>query len=100
MLLQNEILMQKLLSLNIKLKKKIKYFIQAMLEVKVVLKEIITKYLVFQTISRYFKISGKYILSWKYKGLSDETIMPHSTSDKSITLLIDYFGTKIRLKLV
>ena len=55
-------------------------------------------YLVFQPISRYFRINGKYILSWKSKGLSDETIMPYSTSDNSLTPLIDYYGTKIRLR--
>ena len=31
-------------------------------------------YLVFQPISRYFKKNWKYILSWKYKGLSNKTI--------------------------
>ena len=31
-------------------------------------------YLVFQLISRYFKMNWKYILSWKYKGLSNKTI--------------------------
>ena len=32
-------------------------------------------YLVFQPISRCFKINGKYILSWKSKGLSNKTIL-------------------------
>ena len=53
-------------------------------------------YLVFQPISRYFKINRKYILSWKSKGLSDETITPYATS--SLTSLIDQYGTKVRLK--
>ena len=35
--------------------------------------------LVFQPIRRYFKINGKYILQWKSKGLSDETITPYAT---------------------
>ena len=35
----------------------------------------------------------------KSKGLSDETITPFATSDNSLTPLIDYYGTKIRLKL-
>ena len=39
-----------------------------------------------------------YISSWKSKGLSAETIKPPSTSDNSLTLLIDYVGNKIRLK--
>ena len=55
-------------------------------------------YLVFQPISRYFKINGKYILSWKSKGLSDETITSYGTSDNSLTLLIDHYGIKVRLK--
>ena len=33
-------------------------------------------YLVFQQIKRYFKINGKYVLSWKPKELPDETITP------------------------
>ena len=49
-------------------------------------------YLVFQPIIRYFKIIAKtkYILPWKSKGLSDETITPDATSDKSLTPLIDH----------
>ena len=46
-------------------------------------------YLVFQTINRYFKANTKYISSWKYKGLSDETIKPPATSDNSFTPLTD-----------
>ena len=37
-------------------------------------------------------------LSWKFKGLSDETIEPPVTSDNSFTPLIDYVGDKIRIK--
>ena len=57
-------------------------------------------YLVFQPISRYFKViaSANYISPWKSKGLSDESINPPATSDNSISLLIDYLGDKIRLK--
>ena len=55
-------------------------------------------YLVFQPIIRYFRINGKYILSWKSKGLSDETITPYATSDNSLTPLIDHYGTGVRLK--
>ena len=57
-------------------------------------------YLVFQQINRYFKIitNTKYISSWQSKGLSDETIKPHTTSDNSLTSLIDYGGYKIRVK--
>ena len=55
-------------------------------------------YLVFQLIRRYLKINGKYISSWKSKGLSDETITPYATSDNSLTPLIDYYGSKVRVK--
>ena len=56
-------------------------------------------YLVFQPISRYFKMNGKYISSWKSKGLSDETITPYVTSDNSLTPLTDHYGTKVEVKL-
>ena len=57
-------------------------------------------YLVFQLISRYFKIIAysKLISSWKSKGLSDEAITPCATSDNSLTLWIDYCGSKVRVK--
>ena len=57
-------------------------------------------YLVFQPICRYFKIiaNTKYISSWKSKGLSDETITPYTTSDNSLTPLINHYGCKVRLK--
>ena len=57
-------------------------------------------YLIFQPISRYFKIiaNTKYISSWKSEGLSDETIAPYATSDNSLTPWINHYGTKIRLK--
>ena len=55
-------------------------------------------YLVFQPIKIYFKINGKYISSWKSKGLSNETITPYATSDNSLTPLIDYYGSKVRVK--
>ena len=54
--------------------------------------------LVFQPIRKYCKINGKYISSWKPKGLSDETITPSATSDNSLTPLIDYYGSKVRAK--
>ena len=43
------------------------------------------KYLVFQTMKKYFKvIASDYISYWKYKGLSSETITPPTTSDNSL----------------
>ena len=42
--------------------------------------------------------NGKYISSWKSKGLSDETFTPYATSDNSLTPLIDHYGSKVRVK--
>ena len=50
---------------------------------------------------RYFKtVSGNdsNILSWKSKGLSDESIKNPTTSNKMLNPLVDYVGTKIRVK--
>ena len=60
-------------------------------------------YLVFQPIFRYFKINtintANYVLSWKSKGLSDETIKPPTTSNNSLTPTINYYyPNKIRVK--
>ena len=57
-------------------------------------------YLVFQPIRRYFKIIAKtkFISSWKSKGLSDETITLYAFSDNSLTPLIDYCDSKLRVK--
>ena len=55
-------------------------------------------YLVFQPIRRYFKINGKYISSWKSKGLSYKTIIPYAVSDNGLTPLIDYYVSKVRVK--
>ena len=61
-------------------------------------------YLVFQPIFRYFKINmvinvAYYVLSWKSRGFSDETIKPPSTSDNSLTPALSYYSArKIRVK--
>ena len=103
MLLQKGVLMQKLLSLKIILKnyKHLSYFRG---------KNYFDKngkqnYLVFLTILRYFKANvitnvTNYVLSWKSKGLSDETIKLPSTSDNSLTPSINYISNtyKIRVK--
>ena len=54
--------------------------------------------LVFQAIQRYFKIvsaNDSNILSWRSRGLSDESIKPPSTSKKMLNPLLDYVGTKV-----
>ena len=57
-------------------------------------------YLVFQLLNKYFKViaGNDYFSSWKCKGLSVETIIPPSTSDNSLTPVVSYYGTKIKLK--
>ena len=57
-------------------------------------------YLVFQPLNKYFKLIANtdYVSSLESKGLSAETIKPPSTSDNSLTPLIDYVDNKIRLK--
>ena len=62
-------------------------------------------YLVFQPIVRYFKIlpNTNYVLSWKSKGLSGETIKSHTTSpltayDYNLIPTLRYSGTKTKLK--
>ena len=62
-------------------------------------------YLVFLPVFRYFKANAitnvtNYVLSWKSKGLSGETIKPPSTSDNSLTPSINYINNtdKIRVK--
>ena len=57
-------------------------------------------YLVFQPMYRYFKMitNTDYISSWKSKGLSAESIKPPTTSDNSLTPVLNYYGTKTRVK--
>ena len=50
---------------------------------------------------RYFKTvsaNDSNTLSWKSKGLSDESIKPSTTSNKIFNPLVDYVGTKIRVR--
>ena len=57
-------------------------------------------YLVFQPLNKYFKVisSTNYGSSWQSKGLSDETIKPPATSDKSLNPKVSYDGAKARLE--
>ena len=57
-------------------------------------------YLTFQPMYRYFKVivNAKNISEWKSKGLSDESIKPPSTSDTSLSPLINDLYNKVRLK--
>ena len=57
-------------------------------------------YLVFQPINRYFKVIANtdYVSSWKSKGLSAESIRSSATSNNSLTPVLNYYGTKTRVK--
>ena len=58
-------------------------------------------WLVFQPIHRYFKTASdnpSIILSWKSKGLSDESINAPTTSNKFLDPSLDFVGTKARVK--
>ena len=57
-------------------------------------------YLVFQPLNKYFKVidNADYVSSWKYKGLSAESIKPPTASDNSLTPALNYYGTKTRVK--
>ena len=56
-------------------------------------------YLVFQPMYRYFKIDNSdYVLSWKSKGLSNESITPLSAPNNFLSPSLNYLGTKIRVK--
>ena len=57
-------------------------------------------YLVFQPMYRYFKVitNTDYILSWKSKGLSDESFKPPTTSDNNLNPALNYYGIKTRVK--
>ena len=49
-------------------------------------------YLVSQPLNKYFKVIANtdYVSSWKSKGLSAETIKPPTTSDNSLTPVVNY----------
>ena len=59
-------------------------------------------YLVFQPLNKYFKVNTINatvdVLSWKSKGLSDESIKPPTTTDNSLVPALNYYGTKTRVK--
>ena len=59
-------------------------------------------YLVFQPLDKYFNIipNKKYNSSWQSKGISNKTIKPPTTSDNSLTPLVDYLGHKISIKFI
>ena len=57
-------------------------------------------YLVFQPLNKYFKVitNTDYVSSWKSKGLSAESSKAPTTSDNSVTQILNYNCTKTRAK--
>ena len=58
-------------------------------------------WLVSQPIQRYFKAiiaSNRNFLSWKSKGLSDESIKPSNIPNKILNPSLDYVGTEARVR--
>ena len=57
-------------------------------------------YLVFQPVNKYFKMISNtdYVSLWKSKGLYAESIKPPTTADSSLTSVLNYYGTKTRVK--
>ena len=58
------------------------------------------RYLVLLPINKYFKViaNADNVSSWKSKGLSAEGIKLLTTSDNNLIPVLDYYGTKMRLK--
>ena len=58
-------------------------------------------YFIFQPIYRYLKTdsaNNDTVLSWRSKGLFDQSIKAPSTSNKLLNPSLDYLGIKIRVK--
>ena len=57
-------------------------------------------YLIFQPMYRSFKTitNTNYVLSWKSRGLSGESIKPPTTSDNSLNPELSYTDYNIRVK--
>ena len=57
-------------------------------------------YLIFQPLNKYFNVDYNnlyYVLSCTSKGLSNESIKPPTTSDNSLTPILNHYGTKTKL---
>ena len=59
------------------------------------------KWFVFQPIHRYFKLASdnpNIVLSWKSKGLPDESIKALTTLNLTLDLSVDFAGSKSRVR--
>ena len=80
--------------------KKLQTFDLIYLRVKIHFEEDGTQnYLEFQTMYRYFKrvVNSDYILEWKSKGLSDESIKSPSSPQNFVNPSLNFLGTNIRV---
>ena len=62
-------------------------------------------YSVFLPLRKYLKVNSvvdaaDYVLSWQFKGLSNESVKPPTTTNSSLTPEFNYDGTKTKLNLV
>ena len=62
-------------------------------------------YLVFLPMGKYFKLNSvggviDRVLSWRSKGISNESIKLPATSDNSLTPELNYYSTKTRVKFI
>ena len=60
-------------------------------------------YLVFLPMGKYFKLTSVVgvidrVLSWQSKGLSNESIKPHTTSNNGLNPRLSYNDTKIKVQ--
>ena len=55
-------------------------------------------YLVFSSILKHFTLNSNWIMKWKSKGLSNESLEVVSTSNNTLTPSVNYYGDKARLK--
>ena len=60
-------------------------------------------YWIFQPLNKYLKVGGVnfyYVLSLTSKGLSNESLKPPTTADNSLTPILNYYGTKVKVNLI
>ena len=60
--------------------------------------DLIQNYLVFQSILKYLKVNSGWITISESKGLSNESLEVVSTSSNILTLSVNYYREKARLK--
>ena len=56
-------------------------------------------YLVVQPVLKYFTLKCNWITKSKSRGLSNESFEVSATSDNTLTLSVNYYGDKVKLRL-